>query len=314
MSYDIIYDKQFVKLPDNNFIPMILSGCNNVIEHANSWRGGRGRRSRDWAAHEYVVRGSGNEFFASGDSILKNVQGIIDRCVASHANVKKDYDSKIYTEYEVKKSFGYFEALAIRTQNTSKCTATMYYNLYKNGIKDALTIEELDKIGIHIYFYIFDWNGYEFSIPKPEWNQQNITSTEQFFKVLEEVKEYTKNCVVTENGRKENAHVYIHFNGSDTLISDKLKAYRKRSKKKPIRYDDVEVDHFFTLKNHNGYLWKYTARGYKYSYSYPQRHWMTEKEVQKFKNYLINSKKSDAHSWEIVKYDRRYSFRVPVYA
>lgn len=314
MSYDIIYDKQFVKLPDNNFIPMILSGCNNVIDYSNSWRGGRGRRSRSWNSHDYITRGSESKFFASGELILKNTQKIIDECIASHANVKKDYEDKIYTEAEVKKSFGYFMGLAVRTQNTSQCNSTKYFNLYKNGVKDALTIEELDKIGINIEFYIYTWHDYKFSIPKPEWDQKSILTTEEFFKTLKEVNEYTKNCVITtESGKTENVHVYIHFGGSDTTVSDKLKRNRKNSKKKPVRYDYVKADHFFTLRNNNGYLKRYTAKGYRYSYSYPMKHYRTEKEAQKFKDYLIRTKKSDAQSWNVIRYDREYTFRIPVY-
>lgn len=310
MSYDIMYDKQFVKLPDNNFIPMILSGCNNLIEYSNSWRGGRGRCSRDWYAHEYVM---GHKFFASGEAILKNTQRIIDECVESHANVKKDYETKIYTEDEVKESFGYFLGLAIRTQNTGKCTATMFYNFYKNGIRDAMTIEELDKIGIHVNFNVSDF-GYTFSLPIPEWNHSNIISTEQFFKVIKEVEDYKKNCVVTnKDGKKEEVYVHIRFNGSDRMVSDKLKRNRKNSKKKPTGYKDVKVDHFFTLKNHNGYLWKYTANGYKYSYSYPQKHYLTEKEAETFKEYLLRTGKLEAESWNVTKYIQEYTFRIPVY-
>ena len=71
MSYNIIYDKQFVKLDQNAFIPMLLCGSNNVISYDRS---NRGRRSRNWYCHDYILRGAENRFYGSAESILNNVQ------------------------------------------------------------------------------------------------------------------------------------------------------------------------------------------------------------------------------------------------
>lgn len=53
MSYSLFYDKQFVKLNDNLFIPMILAGDSNCYDHS----GGNARRSRSWGLFAFVTRG-----------------------------------------------------------------------------------------------------------------------------------------------------------------------------------------------------------------------------------------------------------------
>jgi hypothetical protein len=97
-------------------------------------------------------------------------------------------------------------------------------------------------------------------------------------------------------------------------VSDKLKGHRKHSKKKPVRYDYVEQNHFYTLENEKGYLWKYTASGYKYSPLYPQKRFRTEKEANRFKAYLIRTKKSYAESWKVTLKNSPYKFKTPIYA
>ena len=44
MSHEIAYDKQFIKVSDNQYVPMVLSGSNNCTEFTN----GRERRARSW--------------------------------------------------------------------------------------------------------------------------------------------------------------------------------------------------------------------------------------------------------------------------
>jgi hypothetical protein len=314
MSYDILYDKQFVKLPDGNFIPMILAGSNNVIEARYNGRG-VGRRARDWFSHDYVLKNSKSRYFGTEKLIMKNVQDCIDNCVERNANVKKDYETKIYTEEEVKNSFGYFESLAIGNQSTGKATAKKYYNFYKNGIKNALTIEELHKLGIHVKFTVYKGYNREFSIPIPEWSDYNIISNTQFFATLQKAEKYRKYCKVTKDG-KDDGTVYITltFNGPDTFVSDRLKPARRRKKREIVDYKRITVDSYFTLSNKKGYLYRYTRNGYKYSWSSPQKQWQTQEEAEKYRLSLVKKKRYEAASWKVEEIKNSFTFSIPVYA
>ena len=66
MSYSIIYDKQFIKVSDNQFIPMVLSGCSNLYE----FNGTKERRVRSW----FPMRLE-NKIILSREEILK--RGIV---------------------------------------------------------------------------------------------------------------------------------------------------------------------------------------------------------------------------------------------
>jgi hypothetical protein len=54
MSYDIIYDKMFVKVNDKTFIPMILAGSSNCTEWSPS---GKERRARSWSNFSFLLSG-----------------------------------------------------------------------------------------------------------------------------------------------------------------------------------------------------------------------------------------------------------------
>lgn len=309
MSYDIIYNKQFVKLNENAFIPMILSGSNNVISYDRS---PRGRRSRDWSCHSYILRNGESKFYGSAETILANAQAIIDDIVSRNVGPDKYENNRVRTADEIKKSFGYFSSLAIGTQSTSKCTATMYYNLYKNGIKKALTIEELDKAGINLQFHVYEWSGWKFSIPIPEWNRRSIKTTAEFFQVLNEVELYQRECQVTEKGKVIDAEPTV-FLDYGHWATEALKRLRKKPRRYVTGYEDHWQDHYFTLENDKGYLWKYTRGGYKYSWSHPMKHFKTEEEATKYRDKLIKKKRYNAESWRVKRINDRYNFNVPIY-
>ena len=58
MSYEIIYDKNFIKVEQENketvYCPMIYAGSNNCYEHSYN---GRERRARDWSPFTHITKG-----------------------------------------------------------------------------------------------------------------------------------------------------------------------------------------------------------------------------------------------------------------
>ena len=101
MSYEIIYDKQFIRVSEDKFVPMILTGSNNCYDYNN-------RRARSWWA--YNINGSviltQNEMVEYAKSVR---QGIIDR------NNSRERD-EWYEAYD-DKSFGYWSSIAINYRN-----------------------------------------------------------------------------------------------------------------------------------------------------------------------------------------------------
>lgn len=311
MSYDIMYDKQFVKLPNDKFIPMILCGSNNVISYDRSERG---RRSRDWWCHTNILKEVGSTFFGTAKEILDGVESVIASTVKSNANVKRSYEDRIYTEDEVRKAFGYFTSLAVGTQSTGQCTATKYYNLYKNGIKNSMTIKELSEANIHLEFSVYYYHKDKLSIPIPKWNRKNIESEKEFFSILKKAQKYIKDCVVTNEDHSDphSPSLSLYFANS-SWVEDRVKYIRKKEQRNWTGWADDIRDHFFTLQNDKGFLYKYTRNGYKYSWSSPMKFWKTFDEADKYRKSLISKGRSFAKDWRVERINKEHNFQTKIY-
>jgi hypothetical protein len=108
MSYEIIYNKQFLKTKEGKIIPIILMGSNNCTETS---RGGRERRVRDW-----------------------NICNMPYWC-----NHKIDYTEEELLN-EVKQ---YIDSEELFKVNGNYINGKQWYTFVKNAIKQAKTIEEL---------------------------------------------------------------------------------------------------------------------------------------------------------------------------
>jgi len=157
MSYGIIYDKQFVKVikgTEELIMPFIYSGDNNCYE----WHNGRERRSRSWFNQSfYTPKG---EHMASAEYIIERV-------------VETGNDStKINSRYP---------------------TESQYIAFYKNAIKKALTLEQLQELGIciHLYIYAYDWEKTTKRTGK-EFRQIYAKTTQELLDGIKEIEEYCK--------------------------------------------------------------------------------------------------------------------------
>jgi hypothetical protein len=72
MSYEIIYNKQFIKVGENAFIPMLYWGSNNCYTNEMDRRGrSYQKRERNWSRMQWIT---GDRITASYEDMLKAVE------------------------------------------------------------------------------------------------------------------------------------------------------------------------------------------------------------------------------------------------
>lgn len=313
MSYEIIYNKQFVKLEDNqkqkHYIPMILTGSNNCYEAHVRWS--KAKRSRSWECVSWCLKNSESRIFGTEEQILSCVDNDIQETIDK--NVGQDEWNKdiVRTAKDIKKNFGYFTSVSSRGGGCN-ITATQWRNIYVNGIKNALTIKQLNEIGINLSFRYFKWDSYEYSIPAPK--AKTITTLQEFWDEYKIWDEWQRTCVVTdENGKTFNPSLYIGFTNGYEYVESVLKRYRKSLKKK-VEYKYVDVDHFYGLYDENNdiYLYKYTRNGYRYIgyQSRSVKSFMTQQQANNYIKECIRKHRMNAENWKAKRINDKNTFKV----
>jgi hypothetical protein len=197
MSAGILFNKAFIKVDNENTIPFIQSGSSNSTEDHN----GRERIARDWGnsiVHSISIIGNNNQILQSIDDI--------------RAQLIEQYNG--YDTYQHKyndSSFGWFAGVQISPKSPMKTTFNSYKNFYKNGIKQAKTIEEYSTFGIIFSIEVYCWDEETDFIEKNiEYKPKtNIKSTETLIQLVNEYETYYK-----EFGYM----VYISSNINDELL------------------------------------------------------------------------------------------------
>jgi hypothetical protein len=136
MSYQIIYNKQFIKVNDHQVLPLLCQGSNNCYDYTNR------KRTRDW----------GNTFAHNPTGLIANKCDIIESLRTMQHNFKENYPD--YKDVH----FGYFEGVALYGHHTSKTTFNMYFNVYKSGMKNAKTIEELRNQNVTVTMFVSNYS------------------------------------------------------------------------------------------------------------------------------------------------------------
>ena len=295
MSYEIIYNKQFIKLPKSNkVIPFILCGSNNCYETSRYNK--REKRARDWTVITYY-----NEhgfIYSDPEILLQNIKSERDHKVAKVTSPEYwDKDSN-YTAEDVDSSYGYFTSISLSGYHTTKTTFQNYLSLFKSGIKNALTLEQLKELGLTIKFKDYTWQ------PPDDYERPNfevITSEDHFYSELEKVNEFKKKSYINRSGEKENCWAYLTFNAHYETVLDILKRYRKKNKIKKSK-SAVALNKYFVLENDMGYLIRYVKYGYKYA-AIPNGHvvkiFESQIKAEKYLGKIIENKKYQSKSWKI---------------
>lgn len=266
MSYSILYNKQFVKVADDLYIPMIQSGDNNVYESDR-------KRARSWYNHRYVTGGS---VWASSELILSTIDRIRDERIARNkSNIEQGFLDE-GDQYDDKR-FGWHEGIAIYGKHTSNTTFGMYRNFHKTGIERALTVEQLLEKGVQLKMKLYTYRPEDVTSKGREIKDEvYFTTTEQLVRVVTEWLEYYGEM---------SDRITLWF--SDDWYMEKLLESQKRKVKRETKF--VESKSYYALKSTSGYFVKNMKRGYKYAFtSTGGRKFLTEKKAADFKKRMKN--------------------------
>lgn len=153
MSYEIVYNKQFLKI-NGKIIPLTLHGSNNCYDVLPN---GRQRREREWDA--IYIGGSNRQIAATESEIIKEIESCCD--------------GGEYQEHFM--------------QNGKWVDDKGLIRFFQNGIKNAKTIEELKEEyffkGMYGYFSI--WKDMDNTIE----NRVEINSSNDLRKFLDDAQE-----------------------------------------------------------------------------------------------------------------------------
>ena len=275
MSYEIVYDKQFIKAEKDNeevFFPMLYWGSNNCYEWSPS---GRERRSRDWNVWTYHA---GGEFYATKEFLLNSCeefrQSIIDR------NNKQERN-EWFDEYK-DSSFGYWSSVAINgsTRNT---TFGRYKGIFNTGCDKALTVEQLLEMNVTVVINSYSYKDEGYEKLNKEKLYEVATSSEHLIKIVDEAKEYYKDTGIS---------IHISFSGMYESTPKRLRQYFFPKEK--TQKEKEKVNEFFTITINGNYFAKMLKYGgYRYSSYSPIKKFKTKKEAEAYAK----------------KYNNKYGFR-----
>ena len=248
MSYEIIYDKQFIKLPQKNkptmFVPLIFCGSNNCTEIYYDRQGRqRERRERGWHCFTWLLDGS---HFGTQEQMIerqnKERNDLIER------QNKEDRE-----EYQDSR-FGYFASLAIGG-STHRTTFGQYQGVVKTGCKNALTVEEL--IANNISVKIFTGSDY---YSKEKFEKAGLKPFTVYPKTTAEFFEMYEAFIAKTSPFDIPCYIQLEAN------QDTLKRLRRTLNPKRKVRQLVEVEKWWSIDIENlGTFLKFTARGTRYS-------------------------------------------------
>jgi hypothetical protein len=249
MSYTIFYKQQFIKIDEQNVIPLILKGDDNVYTFA-------GKRARDWSNTLFFSKNIiiSNEVLMQGVETYK--ENVIQAC---NENVERFNDAEYaYDEQR----FGWHASIAIGGGRPAKTTFSAYKNFFAKGIITAKTIEELVVQNCTIQLKVYRWVDSEI-LDKGLEIKPNVmlSTTTQAVTLIKEYEEYYKG---------HNIFVYISAYGMENV---------EAPKKPKVKRQKVLVDKFFRIKTSSGYFIRFTKYGYKYGY-FSGKAFRTEKAAQ----------------------------------
>ncbi len=287
MSYDIIYGKQFVKLrKTGEVIPMLLSGSNNCYEVG---RGGRtGRRTRDWCSMRFYNRkGKVSE---KPDVILKNLDAELNRIIRRH---RKANGYEKASPAHIQEHFGYYVAIVVGGGHCADTSWNQYRSQFVNGIRGALTIEELVDLGVYLRIDAYLY-GEENEVARDARPSSIMLTTErQYFDEMKKWREWQSTFGKTFS---------FTFGPGDTdTVLARLRQTKRRESKPKNR---IEQDHYFVLETDGYVLVKYVARGFRYS-PHPSsgKKFRTENIADKYRQQLVAKGRHKADTWKVKRVD-----------
>lgn len=289
MSYEIIYQKQFIKLSNDKFVPIIECGSNNCYEMNSS---GKERRSRSWFNFSYIL---GGNLSGTLDEMLNNMNDELDRKTEEYSN-REDEEKR--SREQIANSWGHYVSLMCNTG----FTFGQYLGIAKTGCKKALTVEQLADFGIVVRAYTYDSKEAEEKLEKLG---------------LSAISEYPRTTLELEAiidkyetlFRENDIHLYIDIGGSEWNVARIRKTLFPKNKKE---MKIVSSTNGFTIQMENeGYFVGGSRRGYKYS---PYKDGGDQYISEQGANAVARRLKKRGYEVKVlpVAYNSPRSFRVPV--
>jgi hypothetical protein len=186
MSYSIFYRTCCIKIDAEHTILAIEAGDSNCYEQRT------GRRARDWQGYTYY---SNKRLIATNADVLAAIDAELETRI-KHATENSLVHPEIYRDFtpdDVKNRFGYYAGLAVGNKSCATTSFSSLRNFFANGIKNALTIEELREQNIFPSLrscsYIHEaLNGTGIAVKE----RTHPTTTEQLIKGIEDFEEHYK--------------------------------------------------------------------------------------------------------------------------
>lgn len=151
MSYTILYRSMFLKMSDGRYIPQAETGDNN--DYVTGWSG-REKRSRSWE-NLFYLNGQPPKPAYTEDELLKNVQDMIKETILTYTEDRHGRGEKA-TEEDIRKHFGWYSSIAVRSSGTSGTTARMVESFTVMGIRRAITWDEFEQAGLRLKLMYWD--------------------------------------------------------------------------------------------------------------------------------------------------------------
>ena len=236
MSYEIIYDKQFIKVEEKGiekFCPIVLTGSNNCYDMNN-------RRARSWWNWDFFTNGDG---FATLESMLEKTQS------ERKDQMERERDSE-YSD----KSWGYYTGLSFG----GGCQATFgqYEGIFKTGAKKAVTVEQLNEaVGYGITVGVGYYSKEKVEKQGKEARSYLVKTSQELVEKYRELEKYLEGTDVKPQ---------IRFDGYDDIAKRiRKKLFSKPQKEKVL----VDVDFFYVVRDFekDNYIIKSRRNGYTYA-------------------------------------------------
>ena len=282
MSYSILYNKQFIKVGDNLFIPMVQCGDNNVYEAAGNGR----KRARSWYNDSWIANG---KTICSREEIESRINEIRDEEIKRCGNYVKEYDEN--WSYQDKR-FGYHTGIAIYGKHTSNTTFGNFKGFYMSGCDGALTIENLLKHDVNVCVRLPYYGYVKEEIEKKGLECKQTVypkTTDELLNIIKEWDEYYGNRV----------RYYVDF-GSDWGLENIKRERSKTKQRKEKQY--IQTKEYYVLEGVGG------GMGYKYAYtSTGAKKFINEKSANKFHKSMKNK-----DLFKVIKKENTYEIAVSV--
>lgn len=277
MSYQIYYDRQFIKVDEERFIPVTLDGSNNCYQV--SYSSNRMKRERNFNCNTYFAP----NIITTKEELEKIINDMRNRYAENYADYSDD-------------QFCWYSCAKIRGRGHD---FKAFKSFYLGGIKTAKTVEQLKEHSMYVYLSVYGGYNDENFVKYDKKDIGGIVSTtEELVALINRAKEYYANTPISFT---------VWIDGDERKLKNmrwKEKLQTKRDK------ESVEADHYFVVEvDGYGYLVKMTSRRMRYSPYYSgAAKYRTKKEVDRRVKAL--NKRYSRFTFSPVRVDEPNVFRV----